>query len=237
MIRVVTCGLFLAGLVTLLSLGTWQYQRLHWKNGIIDTLENQYANLDEKNATLTVSQINSAIQNDNKAFIVDKLSGRIARDKITYIGPQSRNGTFGHHVIAPVDTGDGYILADLGWIRDQDRAALSLPQRHILLHGVARIPDYSRFTSKNSPENNLWFQTDITQIAAAKNLSPIAPMVFFAQTSIDEKIVPHDSHWLPRNKHRQYMLFWFGMAVCWIGVFALAYVTRARSAINDTDKI
>ena len=29
--------------------------------------------------------------------------------------------------------------------------------------------------------------------------------------------------WLPRNKHFQYMMFWYGMAAAWVAVFALAW--------------
>ncbi len=39
--RLTALLLFMAGLATLVALGTWQYQRLHWKNALIADLNAQ----------------------------------------------------------------------------------------------------------------------------------------------------------------------------------------------------
>ncbi len=219
--RIAALVLFLLGLATLLALGTWQYQRLHWKNGIITALEEQYTFLPQKSATLTRSRIETALAGDPNPFLADKVSGPLLREKAVFVGPRPLNNQIGYDVVVPVEMGDGLLLVNLGWV-DQDRKdMLSLPRR-IVAGGVARKPDYSSFASQNSPENNLWFRTDVAQIAAAKDLPPLPPLVLYVQDKLVPDITPHDAHWLPRNKHRQYMFFWFGMACAWVAVFALA---------------
>lgn len=217
--------LFLLGLGTLIGLGTWQYQRLHWKNAIIAALDAQYETLSSKNTSLNRAAMTDALAAQDNPFIVDTLSGRIIPDKAVFIGPRSINTKGGYDVVVPVRIDDGTVLAQIGWVRETDRAALSLPRGTVIMHGIARKPDYSRHASGNSPENELWFKIDIGQIAQARGLDNVAPLVFFAYdmtppvAAID---IPH-TRWYPRNKHHEYMIFWFGMAAAWIAVFALAW--------------
>lgn len=220
--RIAACILFMAGLGTLMALGVWQHQRLQWKTGIIQTLNAQYATLPTRSATLSHARITHGA-----AYLVGKIAGPLLRDKAIMVGPKSRNRQIGYEVIVPLDMGDGIILVNLGWSAQKDISALDLP-RHLVAGGLARRPDYSAFIADNSPANNLWFHIDVDQIAAAKNIDNVVPPVFYAQDTIIPGIIPHDAHWLPRNKHKQYMLFWFGMAGIWIAVFGLAYRRHQR---------
>lgn len=223
--RLAALLLFMIGLSTLVALGTWQYQRLQWKNALIADLNSQYDFLPQKSSVLTISKMEQALAEQERPFVVDKVSGKFLRDKIVFVGPSSRNTVSGYDVIAPLAIDDGTLLVHLGWVKEDDRRALPLPRGTVMVNGVARLPDYSSFTSQNSPDNELWFQTDIEQIAQARRLKNIAPLVFYAN-DIEPSIAGIDmptERWLPRNKHFQYMMFWFGMAGAWIIVFTLAW--------------
>lgn len=228
--RIIAIILFLTGLATLIGLGTWQYQRLQWKNDLIADLDAKYEQTEGKSTVLTRATMIEASQTQERPFLVDKLSGRIQSDKVIFMGPRSINTKTGYDVIVPVTIDDGTALAHLGWIKDADRKTLSFPRGRVVMNGVARKPDHSRYAGGNSPENDLWFHMDIEQMAKARGITNAAPLVFFAYDvapSINGLQLPEE-HWYPRNKHQQYMLFWFGMAAAWVGVFALAYRRAQR---------
>jgi len=228
--RIIACILFAVGLITLLGLGTWQYQRLQWKNSLIADLDGQYNALPMKSAVLSRTRMMEAAQLQERPFLVDKISGRLLGDKTIFMGPRSINGQSGYDVITPVSIDDGVVLAHLGWVKETDRARLSFPRGMIMMHGIARKPDHSRFAGGNSPENDLWFHVNIEQIAQARALNNVSPLVFFAYdiTPPIEALRIANTRWYPRNKHAQYMLFWYGMALAWIAVFMLAY-RRSRA--------
>lgn len=228
--RLVAAVLFLTGLAILIGLGTWQYQRLQWKNNIIADLDAQYERLESKSSTLTHAAMTGAAQTQERPFLVDKMSGRIHGDKAVFMGPRSINGQSGYDVIVPVVIDGGTALAHLGWINNEGRQGLSFPRGHVVMNGVARKPDHSRYAGGNSPENDLWFHMDIEQMAKARDIKDAAPLIFFAYdiTPPVEGLQMPQARWYPRNKHQQYMLFWFGMAAAWVGVFALAYKRAQR---------
>lgn len=223
--RFAAISLFMIGLATLVALGTWQYERLQWKEALIADLNAQYDALAAKSSVITRTRLQQALSEQERPFLVDKAAGTFLRDKNVFVGPSSRNGTSGYDVIAPMRIDDGTLLVHLGWIEADARETLSLPRGSVIVHGVARRPDYSSFTSKNSPANELWFQADIDQIAAARDIRNVAPLILYAndaQPAIEGIEMPAE-RWLPRNKHFQYMMFWYGMAAAWVAVFALAW--------------
>lgn len=228
--RLMAVILFMTGLATLIGLGVWQYQRLQWKNDIIAALNAQYERVESKSTPLTRAAMIEAASTQDRPFLVDKLSGRVQGDKVIFMGPRSINGQSGYDVIVPVVIDDGAALAHLGWIKNEDRPALSFPHDPVVMHGVARKPDHSRYAGGNSPEDDLWLHMDVGQMATARDIDNAAPLIFFAYDvapPIKGLTLP-EAHWYPRNKHQQYMLFWFGMAAAWVGVFALAYRRAQR---------
>lgn len=216
--------LFFAGLFTLIGLGAWQCQRLQWKEVIIADLDVQYERLPTKSALLSRARIDEVMASGDPVFVIDKVQGRFLNNKIVFVGPRSINGTMGYDVIAPMDTGEGTLLVHLGWLEDEKRDTVTLPGTRTILHGVARMPDYSRFASNNNPAQDIWLRIDIGQIAQARTLTNVWPVVFYVYESTEalQGIVMAQEKWYPRNKHFQYMLFWFGMAAAWIAVFILS---------------
>jgi surfeit locus 1 family protein len=225
--RALGIALFAAGLITLLGLGHWQYQRLHWKNGIIADLQAQYDALEIGAKPLTRAALQRAhsASTSEKPLLVGRISGRMRSGDVIYLGPRSLQGNKIYDIVVPIDIDKGTILTHLGYVAENKRGLIKLPSTQVDLLGVARLPDYSRFISGNSPQNDIWFHIDIHQMAQARQVKNIAPLVFFAaqaSPSIDGITMP-EQHWYPRNKHAQYMIFWFGMAFIWCGIFAAAF--------------
>ena len=206
----------------LAALGTWQVQRLHWKNGIIETLNAGY----EKSSPITDAQLADwSLQKEPLGY--GSVYGRLQRNKSILLGPRTEDGKVGYHLLVPVELEDGKtLIVNAGWVSDmwkdntEDRLAL-LPMEPVTARGVIHKPDWSSFASKNSPANDMWFRADIAEIAKAKDIAEPYPFVLYADRISPEfpDVQPHEERWLPRNKHLQYALFWYALGVVMLAVY------------------
>lgn len=206
----------------LCTLGTWQIQRMHWKNNITADLQAQYINGGKPLGASDLATIGTG------GFVYGAVSGQPLKDKALLLGPRIVGGRSGYHLLLPVETPDGAVLiVNAGWVGalwgDTLSERLATLPPAITAQGIVRHPDWSRFASKNSPANDLWFRADIAEIAAARDIESVYPVVLYADKT-DPAIVDvlaHDAQWFPRNKHLQYALFWYALA----GVMAIIYGT------------
>ena len=216
---------FIAGacVAILCGLGTWQVQRLHWKNHIIAELEESYTRKDQK---LTVDLL-AAVNKHNRDFAYGTIEGHLLKDKAILLGPRVLDGRSGYNLLIPLELKDnGTLIVDTGWVSDlwqdtREERLATLPL-DVTVRGLVRYPDYSSLASNNSPENDLWFRADPLEIAKAKDLDNPHAVLLFAD-HIDpplQDVSLHEEKFLPRNKHMQYALFWYAMAAAMAGVYA-----------------
>ena len=202
--------------LTLCALGTWQLQRLEWKENIIAQLDSEYAQNSDQ-SLLHFEDLSTA------KLRYGNVRGRFDYTKEILVGPVSHDGKIGYRVVTPIklQTG-GSLLVQRGWIdqNSQDRLKATHPKGNITVTGIFRQPDWNRFTPDNSPENNIWTKLDIKEIAEAKNINPIAPVILYAQKASKDfqGLIMQQQKWYPRNKHKQYALFWFTMAFVLLGI-------------------
>ena len=219
------------GVAILLGLGTWQIQRLHWKDAIVEKLEAAYSS---GNEPIEAAALAAAGAND---YLYGKLQGRLQRDKAILLGPRTDNGRAGYELLVPLTLDNGRsLIVNAGWVSvlwqdDIEERLAALPQEQVTMRGLARMPDWSRFASKNSPSRDLWFRADIAEIAAAKNIEAVySGIVLYADRTDPplHDVKPHEAHWLPRNKHLQYAIFWYAMAATLAGVYLFAILGKKR---------
>jgi surfeit locus 1 family protein len=207
--KLIAVFLVVGSFLTLCSLGYWQLQRAEWKENIIAQLQAEYAK-DPMDYPLEFSDLqNTAIQHGH-------IRGKFDYDKHMLFGPKKMGDDIGYHAVIPMALKNGIVLVNMGWIKGEKRQDIQIPtpRGYIVLTGIARKPDWNRFTPDNSPENNSWTKLDIEQIAKAQNLEKVAPVIFYAKTA-SLTLEPYkmmEETWFPRNKHSQYALFWFSMA-------------------------
>lgn len=230
----------LVGVAVLCSLGTWQMQRLHWKNGIVTQLENEYRALENNRAGNLSTATLQKLSQEKHPLAIGKVHGALKREGAILLGPKSEEGRVGYHLLVPMELADGRtLIVNTGWVdaiwKDslEDRLVL-LPDENIAVTGILRKPDWNSFTSKNSPANDLWFRADIDEIANAKNIASPYPFVLYRSASEPSlhDIRPIDEHWLPRNKHLQYALFWYAMAATLLIVYGFYWRARKHNAAN-----
>lgn len=217
------------------TLGTWQVQRMHWKDAIIADLEASYTRGAHEKLTQATLDV---VERDEHGFAYGTLQGHLLKDKAILLGPRVNEGRSGYNLLIPLETKDKVLIVDTGWVSDlwndtlEDRLG-AMPQ-DVTVRGLARKPDFSSMTSKNSPENNLWFSTNTGEIATAKEIENISAAVLYAD-HIDpplQDVLPHEEKWLPRNKHLQYAIFWYAMGLVMLGVYGF-YVFGLNKKTNQ----
>lgn len=210
---------------TLFALGTWQVKRLEWKNDIIQKLNAQYNDTARAVPFDKLKLDDLAREHDPMAY--GAVKGRLLRDQSILLGPRIEDGRAGFHLLIPVATENGRVLiVNAGWVNDlwqdniEDRLS-TLPASTVTLRGIMHKPDWSNFASNNSPANDMWFRADIEEIAAAKELESPYPFILYADHTDPAlyDVKPHEEKWLPRNKHLQYALFWYTLALAMMGVY------------------
>ena len=216
----------LISLLILTGLGTWQIQRLAWKNDLMASLETEY----KKNGLEYPLNLRDLIVVSKDTPLKGSITGQFDYSNEIKIGPRGENSVLGYDIFTPfyLKTG-GVVLVDRGWVKSSDSNQKSRLQSHArgeqTLTGIARIPSRPwKIGPENIPSRDVWIYPSPTQVAQSKNILKMAPSVFHLETSSNAKatLSLSNERWQPRNNHLQYAIFWFAMA----GVLAVIYWVR-----------
>jgi len=207
--KLIALALIIASFITLYFLGNWQLKRAQWKSNIIAQLESEYAKDPTQHRLSFADLQNTNIQHGS-------IRGKFDDNNIMLFGPKKNGEDIGFDALIPMRLKQGNVLVNMGWVKGENRNKITMPipRGYIVLTGIARQPDWNRFTPNNSPENNIWTKLDIEQIAQAQNIEQIAPVIFYTRSAsvTFNTLKMMEENWFPRNKHMQYAIFWFSMA-------------------------
>jgi surfeit locus 1 family protein len=219
------------GLLLLLGLGTWQVQRLSWKEGLIA----------QRNAALTAAPVPlPRALDDARAleFHPVRADGEFLNDHELYLNAQSLKGDQGFHIVTPFGLSDGTILmVDRGFVPTDKRAPATRDAGEIAgatsVTGLLRLPEPPGwFTPPNEPDKNSWFSIDLPAMAKAAGVGSALPFY------IDAAATPNPGGWpqggqtitdLP-NDHLQYAITWYALAAALVVIYIRFAQRRLRSA-------
>jgi surfeit locus 1 family protein len=215
----------LLGLVVLLGLGTWQLERLAWKQALIAELK---ARAQDPPMALP-ARITDA---EALEFRPLRLQGRFLHDRELYLEARSHEGQPGLHVVTPLLLDDGRaLLVDRGWVPLARRApgtrrAGQLAGR-VTVAGQARIggwTGYGFLRPDNDPEANVWLWMDLAPMAESAGLSkPVTGLYLVAGPAANPGGLPIGRAaevGLP-NDHLQYAITWYALALALLVVYLL----------------
>ena len=212
----VLCALLFAGL------GAWQIERLRWKVDLIERVEERLAA-----DPVAVPPPASWPRLDPRDIEYRRVRAEGIYDhrRTTLVDALTERGT-GNWVLTPLRTANGTILvnrgfAPKGWTPPQGESAA------VLVTGLMRLPEpEGRVLRPNRPADDAWFSRDVTAIAAARGLGPVAP--FFIDAAADGSGSDYPIGGLTvvrfRNTHLIYALTWFALAA--LSLFGLALTLR-----------
>ena len=211
----------LFGIAVLCGLGTWQLQRLEWKEKLLGALDTEYT----KDAAHTELVIPG--EPDNFLFRRGTLRGVYDFEKQVLVGPRVYGNIPGWHVITPLKLGDGsWILVNRGWVPQHWPAAdeTGKPRGRVGVAGLLRLPDNNPFAPPNVPGKDQWYSINTLDIGAARKIWPVHDYVLYEENGDDTTNYPLAAATRPHleNNHLQYAIFWFTMA----GILAIIYLLR-----------
>lgn len=214
----------LCSVAVLCGLGTWQIQRLQWKQDILQKLETAY----ESGADQTLGP--DALEEQDFSF--GRTQGVFLPGKAFLTGPRTHDSRVGNDLIMPLKTGRGTLLVNLGWTDQSlnDLPLKNLKKQTVRLEGLARRPDWNIFTPENQPQNDQWYRLDIGEIATTKNLDAPWPFILYAERMQPPALpeFPNTKRWNPPNNHLGYALFWFTMAGVLVAVYVLRFIGEKK---------
>ena len=224
--KVVLSGIaFLAALAILLSLGTWQVQRLHWKEKLLaDMAERRVA------APAALADIEAmAAKGEDIEYRPVTATGTFANNKERHFFATWRGQT-GYHVYTPLALADGrFLFVNRGFVPFEAKEPEMRKQGQLIGRQVVTGLARARLAEKPSsivPDNdiarNIFYWKDLDAMAASTGIPADRVVPFFvdAGNAPNPKGLPIGAVTqfdLP-NSHLQYAVTWYGLAAALVGV-------------------
>jgi surfeit locus 1 family protein len=213
--------------LVLLGLGTWQVERLSWKEGLIRALE-------ERSSAPPIELPRDAGDIDQMEYHRVRLTGEWLNEHELYQTGQTYNGAAGWDVITPFRTADGeLVLVDRGWIPFERKDPSTRPGGQIagpaILDGII-LRDLRRgyFQPDNEPGRNLWFFIDTQAMARAAGLTGVKPYIVAALKAPIPGGYPigGEVKVALRNEHLSYAITWYSLAIALLAIYVIYHSKR-----------
>ena len=219
--RLATTLVALPIVALLVGLGTWQLQRLAWKQDIIATMDARTAG-----APVPLDQA-LVLPAAEREWLPVMAAGRFLHDRQVALYRISVDGKPGYWILVPLRLGDGRtVLVNRGWVPDSQVDAAdrqgSEPGGIVWVTGILRGPETpGTFTNPNDPEAGAWFWIELPALSQAVGVD-LLPGVIHADPG-PEGTWPQggQAEFRPRNDHLQYALTWYGLAAVALVIYVL----------------
>lgn len=205
-----------AAVIVLCGLGTWQVERLQWKNELQKNLDAAFAI--EHPATFTDDQL----KNIGRGQVVrGRLNGQLDVSKAILVQGRIENGKSIVAVVAPLSSHSSSVTVSVELGCGDPKAIGELPvlkPKDVSITGVLRQPRWSFATPPNIPEKNEWWRLDAVELASYWNIPHLEKTVITSENTLDfgSSLWPSLStcpiEKTLRNDHASYAFFWFTMA-------------------------
>lgn len=207
----------IAMLIVLIGLGTWQVQRLHWKDGIL--------------ADIARAEVAPPIPLGTQPSPFTKVivEGRFRTDLTALYGAEVRETPagpkMGAHLLVPLERpGAPLLLVDRGWAPLAPTGPLDLPAEPVSLTGYVLPPETPGWFSATDNQAERHFYTlNPAAIGAALRLERMEPFVLVVLGPRPATLWPEPAQRLPRppNNHLSYVMTWYGLAAALLVIFTI----------------
>lgn len=223
----------LAAFAVLIALGTWQVQRLHWKEGLIA----------ERRAALDAPPIDIPASSEaarGLEFRRVRATGVFLHEReIAVHGFERQRGDAGYLVVTPLRLEDSrVVLVERGWIpvekRDPVTRSEGNPVGPVAVEGLLRLAPAGKpgwFIPENDAARREWFYIDVAALARAAGVPDAMPFYLEAGPAPNPGGLPVGGQTatdLP-NPHLHYAITWYALAAA-LAVIYFILVRRERTA-------
>jgi surfeit locus 1 family protein len=221
-------------LLVLLGLGSWQLDRMHWKDALIAGRTARTAA-----APMILPAAGTELSPSALADIEYRratATGRFLHDREMYLAARTLQGAIGYQVVTPLQQTDGSIvLVNRGWVpadrKDPARRAEGQTQGIVTVEGAVRAPGRQHWLQPdNEPAKNLWFWSDLSAMArqASVPAERLVPVFLEAGPAPNPGGLPAGGQTrvnLP-NDHLQYAITWYALAVGLAAIYVVYHWRR-----------
>ena len=199
-----------AAFLVLLGLGTWQMERLRWKEALL-------ADIARQADAAPVAAPEAAA--DLPEYTPVHAAGVFRHDRELLLVPRTRAGVAGAHVLTPLVRPDGRaVLVNRGFVPVAFQPAATRragnPSGPVRVEGLLRRQHPpGPFVPDNDPAAGAWYALDLAAMARATGLE-LADYVLDAGAARNPGGWPEggQTRVAIRNTHLQYALTWYGLA-------------------------
>lgn len=232
-------GAMLAGLMVfaaLIGLGTWQMQRLAWKDNLIATIDSRVNAAPVPLAEILRSDKSIADQE----YTPVTFSGTFAHEYERHFFA-THEGASGYYVYTPLKLADSvdWIFVNRGFVpfdrKEQATRAEGQVAGPVTITGLVRpglVEKPSSIVPDNDPAKNIFYWKDIREMRATSGRpenEPVLGLFVDADTAPNPGGLPVGGVTiidLP-NSHLQYAMTWYGLAAALAGVLGV-WLWRSR---------
>jgi surfeit locus 1 family protein len=228
----------LVALIVLLGLGTWQLERKRWKEDLLAKIAARVT----ADPLPLARVVQLARSKDDVEYLHVSASGRYHHDKERYLYAPAPSG-LAWQVYTPLEVSPGRIVwVNRGVVADANKAPATRVAGQVAgeteVRGVVRAPpEKTLFTPQNDAAGNLWYWADLPALTASAFPpgSGVTALPFMVETHAR----PTPPGGLPKggvtrialaNRHLEYAITWYGIALTLIGVYLAFAVTRLRAS-------
>jgi len=219
--RLATTLVALPIVALLVGLGTWQLQRLAWKQDIIATMDSRTAG---SPLPLDRALDLPAAEREWRPVMA---AGRFLHDRQVALYRMSVEGNPGYWILVPLRLNDGRtVLVNRGHVPEAlvEPAARpdSEPQGMVWVTGILRGAETpGTFTNDNDPGRGAWFWIDVPALSGAMEVD-LLPVVIHADPG-PQGAWPRGGQaaFRPSNNHLQYVVTWYGLAAVAFVIYLL----------------
>ena len=219
----------------LIGLGTWQVQRLHWKEGLIATIASRMAEPPVELLSALKADPDVAAQEYRPVTVEGTFDHHFERHFLATF-----KGQAGFNVYTPLKLDDGdWVFVNRGFVpydrKDPSTREQGEVQGRVTVTGLLRPvlgEKPSSLVPDNEPGKNIFYWKDIRAMAASSGLPADAKVLGLF---VDAGDAPNPGG-LPvggttivdlPNNHLQYAVTWYGLAAALAGVL-IAWLLRQR---------
>lgn len=216
-------------LIILLGLGTWQVQRLYWKEGEIIK---RHERSQPPGIALPAGFPDPAALE----FTRVNLKGRFLHDQEFYLGARTESGRVGLNVVTPLELDDGRtILVNRGWVpedkRDPATRAEGQLEGEVEIAALLRTDGWKGFDfakPPNDPPERFYFWLDLPVMAGYVDRPIIEDMYVDAVASQVPGGLPigGQTRIQLKNDHLEYAITWYSFAVILVVIYFLFHYRR-----------
>ena len=224
-----TLAIGLVALAILVGLGTWQLERLAWKEALLATIDERIGS-----APAPLAEIEAAYASTGDVdYRPVTLTGRFRHEGESHF-LATWQGASGFFVYTPLVLSDGRtVIVNRGFVpydrKDPTRRSEGQVEGEVTLTGLARDPlaeKPSWIVPENDPAANVFYWKDLGAMAARAGMTDpgeVLPFFVDAGDAANPGGLPVGGVTLVNlsNNHLQYVVTWFGLAAALLGVLGV----------------